>query len=133
MNSFFVSMRQIGIIPAGCQQSFYGGVIVTKDFYIYASSVAVYFLNPSTFKIEKIIAYNSRAICSFCVSELDPNLMIVGSMDGSISAWRIGTEENISKTTIPFNTRCYVDCDPYDAKSCFVALMNGLTLNISIW
>ena len=73
-------MRQIGIIPAGCQQHFFGGVATTNLYYCYASTIAIYFLNTKSFKIEKIIAYNDRAICCFSVSTVDPNLIVIGSL-----------------------------------------------------
>jgi hypothetical protein len=79
-------MRQIGIIPAGCQQHFFGGVVTTKLYYCYASTVAIYFLNPKSFKIEKIIAYNDRAISSFSISTVDPNLIVIGSV-GILTFW----------------------------------------------
>ena len=117
-------MRQIGLVPAGCQQAFLGGVAVTENYVCYASSVAIYFLDPDTFKVVKIISYNSRAICSFVLSPRDPNCAVIGSLDGTICAWNVATETMISRATLSINVHSFIDMDHFEADLCVIALNN---------
>lgn len=115
-------MRQIGLIPAGCQLAFNGGVKTTTDYICYASSVALYFLHPKTFSVMKIIAYNSRAICCFSLDSTTAPRVAVGSMDGSLSVWNIDNEELISKVTFEINTRSFVDWLTLSPDTCIVVI-----------
>ncbi|CAM9101486.1 unnamed protein product, partial [Ectocarpus fasciculatus] len=125
-------MRQIGLVPAGCQLAFTGGVFAGPGYVCYASSVAIYFLDPQNFSILKIIAYNSRAICCFSVDPNDHNRMVVGSMDGTLTAWDIETEQISSKVTIGINIRTFADWDRFTPDTVVVAL-NNPNMQVYTW
>lgn len=128
----FCAMRQIGLIPAGCQLGFNGGVAATPDYVCYASSVAIYFLHPKTFAVLKIMAYNSRSICSFAIDPSGAGRVAVGSMDGSLCVWDISREEMNCTVTFGVNTRCFVDWEHFLPDMCIVA-MNNPHLSLYSW
>jgi hypothetical protein len=125
-------MRQIGLIPAGCQQGFLGGVSATSKYFVYASSVAIYFLNPSSFLIEKIIAYNSRSISNLSIHSRTENDLLLCSLDGTITVWNIQEEEMRRKVTTSVNQRSFADWDTLSTRTCIV-VMNSPNLNVYTW
>lgn len=124
-------MRQIGLIPAGCQQGFFGGVIATKNYLCYASSIAVYFLDAETYRLEKIIAYNSRALSCFTVHP-NEDALIVGSLDGLLTSWNVHKEEIIGKVNVGINTQSHADWSYLEDRTAIV-VTNSPFLSLSTW
>lgn len=95
------TMRQVGILPSGCQ--IYRRVSVLHydtEKIVYASSLAVYVLDAHTYSIRHILSLNQRAITSIVVSPLDPDLLIVTGRDGTVTLWNIPNEEILSQLLI---------------------------------
>lgn len=89
-------MRQIAILPSGCQLDSKYILYDSDSKLIYASTLAIYILNANTFVLEKVMAISDRAITSFCISPHDDDLLIVASIDGFIRLWSIKDEELIT-------------------------------------
>jgi WD40 repeat protein len=124
-------MRQVGLIPAGCQQAFFGGVVATKHYICYASSIAVYFLDSETFRLEKIIAYNSRSLSCFAVHP-NEDLLVVGSLDGLLTSWNVQKEEIVTKINIGSNHQSHVDWSYLEDRTAVVVINNPF-LSINTW
>jgi WD40 repeat protein len=127
-------MRQIGLLPAGCQQVFNNGVACTAGYVCYASSVAIYFLDPDTFSILKIIAYNTRTICCFSINPMDPNRIVVGSIDGSICAWNVDMEDIYARVGIGASNRSFMDWDCIEPDTIVLAVNTAISgICVHVW
>jgi WD40 repeat protein len=82
-------MKQIGLIPSGCQQNDVASMYATDKYLFYASSVAIYVLNAQTYVVEKILNSTNRHIASFTVSPHDPNRLITVGTDGQVLLWDV--------------------------------------------
>eukprot|EP01039_Chlorochromonas_danica_P005867 gene5866-6460_t len=94
-------MRQVAILPSGCQISRRVSVLYySEDRIIYASTLAVYVIDARTFRIQHILSLNQRAITSISISSIDRDLMIVTGRDGTVTYWNIPGEENLAQIMI---------------------------------
>jgi len=124
-------MRQIAILPSGCQERTIGSTLhFAEERIYYASTLAVYVINATTFVLEKIISLNHKAITSINISPHDSNLMVVSGMDGSVCLWNVEKEEILSKIQIPTGA-CLV-WNPHTKLSCAV-ITNESTLKMYAW
>lgn len=124
-------MRQIAILPSGCQERTIGSTLhFAEERIYYASTLAVYVINATTFVLEKIISLNHKAITSINISPHDSNLMVVSGMDGSVCLWNVEKEEILSKIQIPTGA-CLV-WNPHTKLSCAV-ITNESTLKMYSW
>jgi WD40 repeat protein len=112
-------MRQIAILPSGCQADGLGNVLhFSEDRIYYASTLAVYVLSASTFVLEKIISLNSKAITSISVSPHDSDTICVSGMDGSLCLWNVANEALLSK--VQLTTGAGVLWNPFSKNHCAV-------------
>lgn len=124
-------MRQIAILPSGCQNENKGSVLYFKDDrIIYASSLAVYIMKASTFVIEKILSYNHKTITSISVSPHDDNLLVISGLDGLICLWNIDREEIV--TRIQLNNTLTLLWDPYSPNHCAI-ITNEVAIKVYYW
>lgn len=94
-------MRQIGILPSGCQVHNSGAILHFDEHRIfYAATLAVYVLNASNFRIEKILSLNHKAITSISVSPHDRNRLAISGVDGSLCLWDVDNEEVTAKVNM---------------------------------
>lgn len=95
-------MRQIAILPSGCQPNALGTILhFNEERIYYASTLAVYVVNARTFIMEKIISLNHKSITSISISPHDNNLMVVSGTDGAVCLWHVENEEILSKIQLP--------------------------------
>lgn len=125
-------MKQVAILPSGVQV-LHGGSILhfSEDRILYAATLAVYVLSAKTFQIEKILSLNTRAISSITVSPYDPNLMVVGALDGSVCLWNIEDEEVVSRINT-LNGGVFVAWDPFSPQHCSI-ISNEANLKLFYW
>jgi WD40 repeat protein len=124
-------MRQIAILPSGCQDNTIGTILhFTNDHIFYSSTLAVYVLNAATFVLEKIISLNHKAITSICISPHDNNLMLVSSMDGHVCLWNVADEEILAKIQLPGGAS--VLWDPFSKAKCGL-ISNESYLKMYTW
>jgi WD40 repeat protein len=94
-------MRQVAILPSGCQVHYKGSVLFFNEKrFCFASTLAVYVYNSKTFALEKVLSMNQRAITSISVSPHDDDLLAVSGLDGSLSLWKINEEKVIAKVSM---------------------------------
>lgn len=125
-------MRQVAILPSGCQADGLGTVLhFNQDRIFYASTLAVYVLNVTTFVLEKIISLNSKAITSISVSPHDSDIMCVSSMDGSLCLWNVTTEEILSK--IQISTGGSVLWNPFVKSHCAVLCNENMNSGFKLY
>ncbi len=123
-------MRQVGLIPSGCQVSKQNSILYyDEEHLIYASSLAVYVLNSTNFTIKKILSSNQRSIVSISVSSINKNLLAVSGDEGLITIWKIQEEEIICQTQV--NTSNTVAWDPFSAEYC--GILSTDALKLCIW
>jgi len=124
-------MRQVAILPSGCQEKTIGLTLhFDEDRIFYASTLAVYIINATTFVLEKIISLNHKAIVSISISPHDSNLMVVSGMDGSICLWNVEKEEILSK--IQITTGANLVWNPHSKLTCAI-IANEATLKMYSW
>ena len=82
-------MRQIGLIPSGCQLHNSTNIYATEKRIYYGSTVCVYVLNAATYAVEKILKVTERSLTAFCVSPHDENLLVTIGIDGRILLWNV--------------------------------------------
>ncbi|RYG62994.1 hypothetical protein EON64_16830 [archaeon] len=94
-------LQQVAILPAGCQVYRKASVLYySASRILYASSLAVYVLDPQTFRVIKVLSMNQRAITSITVSEINPDYMVVTGRDGLVTLWHIEEEEMLSQIVL---------------------------------
>ncbi len=101
-----------------------------EDRIFYASTLAVYIINATTFVLEKIISLNHKAIVSISISPHDSNLMVVSGMDGSICLWNVEKEEILSK--IQITSGANLVWNPHSKLTCAI-IANEATLKMYSW
>lgn len=85
-------MKQIGLIPSGCQIVSTNILFATDKYLFYGSSVAIYILNSKTFIVEKILNVTDKHLTCFSVSvntNNNNNKLISIGTDGKILLWNI--------------------------------------------
>ena len=82
-------MRQIGLLPSGCQIGQKGILHATNSSFYYASTLALYIIDAKTFGIEKILALGEKQILAIVISMHDKNRLISISIDGYLLLWNI--------------------------------------------
>jgi WD40 repeat protein len=123
-------MRQIGLLPSGCQSARQNSVLLyTDDYIIYASSLAVYILNPRTFQVEKILSCVQRTILSISLCPLNKDLLAVSSFDGTAATWSISNEQVLTKATLGYPNS--VAWDPHDRNNC--AVISHVNVKLFLW
>jgi WD40 repeat protein len=125
-------MRQISILPAGCQISSKNILFSNENKIIYASTLAIYVLNAKTFVVEKVISACERTITSMCVSPHDNNLLCVASLAGDVSLWRMEEENTISRFTLQANAHMILEWDPHSPDHCAIVI-NHPYVRILYW
>lgn len=124
-------MRQISILPSGCQADGLGSVLhFSNDRIFYASTLAVYVINAHTFVLEKIISLNHKAITSISISPHDSNIMVVSGMDGSLCLWNVENEELLSK--VQLTTGASLLWHPFSKNHCGV-VCNESSMKLYTW
>lgn len=125
-------MRQIGIIPSGCQVSHKETICFTDKAIIYASTLAVYVLNSVNFNIEKVLSVNERCISSISCSPHNQNLLAVAGVDGMICIWNIEEEEIQSKVNVAASGNIGLYWDPFNPNNCSISCYQA-TLRFFQW
>jgi WD40 repeat protein len=121
--------KQLNLLPSGCQLSDLNSTLYyDEEKIIYASSLAVYILDPKTFLVEKILSSAQRALMALAVSPTDKDLLIAGSLDGTVTAWSIEEESIINR--INLNVPIIAAWDYFTNESCYVLTLNPVSLQI---
>ena len=124
-------MRQLAILPSGCQIQNKGSILFFNEHRVfYASTLAVYILNATTFTIEKMLSLNNKAITSIAVSPYDNNLMAISSTDGSVCLWNIEEESVLSRIQLQLSV--VLAWNPHNANSIAI-LTNGGQIKFYNW
>jgi WD40 repeat protein len=124
-------MRQVSILPSGCQANGLGTVLhFNNDRIFYASTLAVYVISATTFVMEKIISLNHKAITSISISPHDSNIMCVSGQDGSLCLWNVENEEILSK--VQLSTGASLLWNPYSRNHCAV-ICNEQSMKLYTW
>jgi WD40 repeat protein len=124
------NMRQISILPSGCQLSNLNCLLFFSESRIfYASSLAVYVLDPNTFDIIKVLSIHQKSITSISVSPHDENLLIVSGADSCVCVWNVEEEEVVARITVPGVT-C-VAWDPIHSGHC--GILQGPGVKLCSW
>ncbi len=124
-------MRQISILPSGCQLNHRNSVLYfSHSRILYASSLAVYVLNPQSYEIVKVLSVNQRSITSISVSPHDSALVAVGSIDGCICVWNIDEEEVIGRLSLTIGAN--VAWDPSTPNKCAL-LQENQGIKLLLW
>ena len=92
-------MRQIALLPSGCQINSKCILHATKNHLYYASTLSLYVINSNSFAIEKIIALGQKCISSICINPHDEKRMCSVSSDGYLVHWDIEKEKIITRST----------------------------------
>lgn len=125
-------MRQIAILPSGCQPNALGTILhFNEDRIYYASTLAVYVVNARTFIMEKIISLNNKSITSISISPHDNNLMVVSGSDGAVCLWHVENEEILSK--IQLLTGSSVLWSPHIKNNCAIVCNEATSLKLYNW
>ncbi len=83
-------MKQVGLIPSGCQlRRNQNSIYFTDRYAFYTSAVALYALNTSNFYVEKVLKASETHIACFTVSPHNNNLLVTVSDDGQIMLWDV--------------------------------------------
>ncbi len=123
-------MRQIALLPSGCLLGSQNTILYYCDDYIlYASSLAVYVLNPKTFQVEKILTNTQKAITSISVSPLSKDILAVSTSDGAVTTWNISDEQIISRANL--NQSVSVAFDPFNQNIC--AIISLVNVRLLLW
>ena len=125
-------MRQIGIIPSGCQLAFGNMVAFNGQYIMYASTLAVYIINPSTFVVEKVLSNNSKTIISIAASPHDDDLVAMVDFEGQVILWKISTEEIIASVSATSRMSLMIQWEPQSSKHCTL-MSNGTSIKLYQW
>lgn len=124
-------MRQISILPSGCQLNHRNSVLFfSNDRILYASSLAVYVVDSHSYEIVKVLSVNQRSITSISLSPHDQNLLAVGSVDGSICVWNVTEEEVLSRLSL--TNGAHVAWDPTIPNKCAL-IQDHQGIKLLIW
>ena len=127
-------MRQIALIPSGCNKGKTTNVATSDAKYLYfASTLAVYVMNKETFAIEKILSSSERPIRDITVSPHGNNFLATSSVDGIMTCWNVETEEIYCQVRSPVSTDRYIlDWDPHTPDRVLMVTCVGV-LKCSTW
>eukprot|EP01038_Epipyxis_sp_PR26KG_P004746 gene4746-6657_t len=118
-------MRQVAILPSGCQVLYKGNILFfDEERFFYASTLAVYIFNSKTFILEKILSLNQRAITSISLSPHDRNLLVISGLDGTLCLWKIQEEEIVCK--VAMNGPIIVAWNPFSANHCGIVTTESI-------
>ena len=82
-------MRQIGILPAGCQVYGKSLLFANSDKIYYASTLSIYVFCAKSFVLLKVVTVSDKTLCGMSVLQSDPDCVATVSHDGCISLWRL--------------------------------------------
>lgn len=85
-------MRQVAILPAGCQIQNKDILFANEEKLYYASTLAIYVYHSKTCVLEKVLSISDRTLSCICVSPFDHNIIVAAAIDGCISTWKIDEE-----------------------------------------
>mmetsp|Transcript_11431 Transcript_11431/g.32447 ORF Transcript_11431/g.32447 Transcript_11431/m.32447 type:complete len:1189 (+) Transcript_11431:66-3632(+) len=126
-------MRQLALVPSGCQQWVHNPVAVssTGDF-AYSSALAVYVLGASPkghVSLSRILARVSHSVTSISWSPKDPNLLAMTCADLSMKVYELDSEQEVAAGTSKVgskNTPLTIRWSLHDPKALFVYGASGL-------
>eukprot|EP00762_Andalucia_godoyi_P002785 ANDGO_04516.mRNA.1 putative WD repeat-containing protein alr2800 len=123
-------MKQLHIIPAGCQIwnksvcGFGGGR------FAYCSSLAIYVYSLDTFQLERVIHAHHKNITSLTWCTMSPNIVATCAHDKTIRVWNLDTGLQIGDMSTELHDPVVLEWNPFHP-SCFAsASVKGV---IRIW
>jgi WD40 repeat protein len=141
-------MRQIGILPSGCQTQNPGAVIhINEHRIMYASTLSVVVINAKTYVIEKILATDHThsgakqkseaekqgAITSFSVSPHDANCLVTCGESGVVCCWDIKAQHIVRRVTVPNCGKVLVSWNPHDEDDVALVASAHNTIKFMSW
>nr|XP_039264447.1 WD repeat-containing protein 17-like [Styela clava] len=94
-------MRQIGLLPAGCQPWFSNMIVGTMSKFAYCSTMAVYIYETSSssqeYKLTAINAEHTKTISSIAWNSRCPNLIATFGADLKIVIWDVSKQKVIAQ------------------------------------
>lgn len=93
-------MKQVKLLPSGCQQWNRSIIRATKNKFYYCSTLACYVINGESFNVEKILSVSEKLVTSIDISPHDNNKLVSSSMDGSLYLWDVQTEQVCVHTSV---------------------------------
>lgn len=117
-------MRQVAILPAGIHRSCQTALHADKDHLYYRSSMALYVLSRSNYRIEKILCASDRSVIAVAFSPHDSNSMVMLGADGALTLWNIAEDRIINHQAIQKDKRTLLLWDPLIENSIIVISHN---------
>jgi WD40 repeat protein len=115
-------MRQIGILPAGCQISGKSILYADHNRIYYASTLSIYVYSAKTYLLEKVIAISEKTVCGLSVSALNPDLVATVSCDGCGSLWRLSDSSLISRANTSIMSRLNIVLMELNSTNCVIVV-----------
>eukprot|EP00741_Cyanophora_paradoxa_P001368 tig00000480_g1324.t1 len=123
-------LRQVALVPAGCQLWNKDIAVVAGDRFVYCSTLAICIYKIDEFRLEKIIAAFEKTITAVAVNHHDQNQIVTASVDGQIRLWDIRQEREVFSIVVGDHVPVFLDWSPHDPDTLLSASPAGI---VRLW
>ncbi len=125
-------VRPVALIPSASQIVNKSILFLDNKFAIYASTLALYIYDTTTFVLIKVLTVCDRTIAGFDICPTNNNLVVITSIDGSIQVWNIFDEVRVNRISLEGSGKALALWSPFTENS--IAVVSNMPyFRIMLW